>query len=92
MIQAFLYSRDSKTSENEKLIMHQCYDSTEFSVEEVLKKLETYVKEEQLNIIQEILIRIREDHTLTNTIIDLSDYNKYVYQFAPSDYPDCFPD
>jgi hypothetical protein len=92
MIQAFLYSRDSKTSENERLIMHRCYDSGELTVEKVLKKLENYVKEEQLNVIQEILIRIREDKTLANTILDLSDYNKYVYQFAPSDFPDCFPD
>jgi hypothetical protein len=90
MIQAFLYVRDAASSAKkvvERLIMHRCFqDDEDLNVNEVMRSLEFYIKEEQLNIKDEILIRVREDHKVKTEELDLKNFAVYTPDVFPEGY------
>jgi hypothetical protein len=50
---------EAEIHRNDKLLMQRTFDDPTFSLESVLKKLELYVLNEQLNVAGECLLRVR---------------------------------
>lgn len=75
VVQAYLYKRDSSDTDNEsddRLIMHRTFQ--EVDVQDVMKRMETYIQLEGLNQSHAIYVRVVERETVNRETLDLRDY------------------
>ena len=74
-VQAYLYQRDaSNTSheEDDRLIMHRTFYDVELN--DVMKRMETYIQLEGLNLAHAIYVRVLHREIVKPETLDLRDY------------------
>ena len=74
-VQAYLYKRDSSDTANEsddRLIMNRTF--YEVDVNDVMKRMETYIQMEGLNLAHAIYVRVVHREDVKRETLDLRDY------------------